>query len=311
MFLVAAELQLSDALRPNIAPIKARPGMSGEGGTRDVEGGPGLDRMLPPVNDSEAAISVVRAGAEQVRRLFGTAVDRVEKGAGDFATDADVRAERAMLAVLARERPRDAVVAEESGRSGPADSARTWLLDPLCGTLNYAAGMRVVAVNAALASSDGVVAAAVADPFSGEVFWTDGGSACVRVDGHDEPLAPDASSRLVDLNLDPPFPSAPEFRAAALAGDERFVSAFKPRVVSSSLALAWVATGQRAAYITDGDVRASVHFTAGLAICQAAGCTITDLRGHPGRHTPDGLIAAADTQTHSAVLALISAQRLG
>jgi len=43
--------------------------------------------------------------------------------------------------------------------------------------------MRVVAVNAALRSSDAVLAAAVADPFSGEVFWNDGRSACVRVDG--------------------------------------------------------------------------------------------------------------------------------
>lgn len=47
---------------------------------------------------------------------------------------------------------------------------RQWLVDPLCGTLNYAVGTMLVAVNVAL--RDG--AAAVADPFSGEVFFTDG-----------------------------------------------------------------------------------------------------------------------------------------
>jgi myo-inositol-1(or 4)-monophosphatase len=261
------------------------------------------------VNDSEVAVAVVREGAEQVRRRFGTAVDRIEKGAGDFATDVDIQAERAMLSLLARQRPDDAVVAEESGRGGPDDSPRRWLLDPLCGTLNYASGMRVVAVNAALRISDGMLAAAVADPFSGEVFWTDGRSAHVRADGHDRPVVPDASSHLVDLNLDPPFPNAPRFRAAALCGDDRFLAKFKPRVVSSSLALTWVATGQRAAYVTDGDVRGSVHFSAGLAICAAAGCTITDLRGHPEATTAHGVIVAADPETHATLVALVSAQQ--
>jgi myo-inositol-1(or 4)-monophosphatase len=59
-------------------------------------------------------------------------------------------------------------------------------------------------------------------------------------------------------------------RVAGLCGDDRFLASFSPRVVSSSLALTWVATGQRAAYITDRDVCESVHFSAGLAICQSA-----------------------------------------
>ena len=71
------------------------------------------------------------------------------------------------------------------------------------------------------------------------------------------------------------------------------------------MALTWVATGQRAAYVTDGDVRDSVHFAAGLAICGAAGCTLTDLRGHPwGRGGPTGRVAAADSETHAELLRL-------
>jgi myo-inositol-1(or 4)-monophosphatase len=259
------------------------------------------------VNDSEVAIAVASAGAEQVRRRFATPMGRTEKGGGDFAIDADIQAARAMLSWLGRERPDDGVVAEESGLSGPRDSARRRLLDPLCGTLNYASQMRIVAVNAALSTSDGVIAGAVADPFSGEVFWTDARAAYVRVDGRDAALSPDASSRLVDLNLDPPFPIAPGFRVASLCADDRFLAGFRPRVVSSSLALTWVATGQRAAYITDGHVHDSVHFSAGLAICQAAGCSITDLHGLPSGTAPNGAIVAADRETQSALLALVSA----
>jgi myo-inositol-1(or 4)-monophosphatase len=118
-----------------------------------------------------------------------------------------------------------------------------------------------------------------------------------------------AGSRLVDLNLDPPFPNAPAFRATTLASTPGFLSRFRPRVVSTSLALVWVATGRRAAYVTDGDVRNSVHFAAGLSVCEAAGCAVTDLMGNPWGQGATGLIAAADADTHAALLTLIDQTR--
>jgi len=257
------------------------------------------------MTDVEVAIAVVEAGADVVRRCFGTVLQRSDKGGGDFATNADVEAEAAMLKILRLKRPYDSVVGEESGRAGVAHAARQWFLDPLSGTLNYAVRTRVAAVNVALQENERFLAAAVADPFNHEVYWTDMESAFVRAEGRDQPLSPDARSQLVDLNLDPPFPNAPTFRAVSLASDLGFTTRFRPRVVSSSIALAWVATGQRAAYVTDGDLRGSVHFAAGIAICQAAGCVVSDLRGFPVGHGPTGLLAAADPETHAALLGLI------
>jgi myo-inositol-1(or 4)-monophosphatase len=257
------------------------------------------------MNDFDVAIAVADAGAAVVRRCFGTTLQRLDKGAGDFATHADIEAENAMLALLHRERPEDAILGEESGRSGASSGLRTWLIDPLCGTLNYAVRMRVAAVNVALRIGGRCIAAAVADPFNHEIFWTDGISAFLRAAGQDTPLAPNESSKLVDLNFDPPFPNAPAFKAVTLAADAEFAASFRPRVVSTSIALTWVATGQRAAYITDGDVRDSVHFAAGLAICEAAGCTLTDLRGRVWGNGATGLVAAADSETHAAILYLV------
>ena len=258
------------------------------------------------MNDVELAIAVAEAGAAVVGQRFGTALERLDKGAGDFATNADIEAESAMLSLLRRERPLDAVVGEETGVSGASGAGRRWLLDPLCGTLNYAARMRVVAVNVALESDGRLGVSCVADPFNAEAFWTDGHAAFARAAGRDEPLAPSAASALVDLNLDPPFPSAPLFRAVELAGDPDFTARFRPRVVSTSMALAWVATGQRAAYVTDGDVRGSVHFAAGIALCGAAGCIVTDLRGLAPGAGPTGLVVAADAATHAALLGVIA-----
>lgn len=261
------------------------------------------------VLDVEVAIAAAVEGADIVRRQVGRPAERVVKGGGDFATTVDYDSERAILRVIERARPEDAIFAEETGSSGQTDSVRSWLVDPLCGTLNYAVQMRVVAVNVALRRGPDVLCAAVVDAFSGDVFWTDGRHAYRRAADGEMPLAPSAASALVDLNLDPPFPSAPRFRAVALAGDPGFVAEFRPRVVSSSLALTWVATGQRAGYVTDGAIRNSVHFSAGLAICAAAGCVITDLHGSPLHAESRGAIVAADGYTHGRLVALAHPER--
>jgi len=252
--------------------------------------------------DVEVAIAGARAGADVVRSLYGRRLTRIDKGAGDFATAADVEAEQAILDVLRAARPDDAVLGEEGGQRGAADAVRQWLVDPLCGTLNYAVGNLLVAVNVAL--RDG--AAAVADPFSGEVFHTDGESAHVRQDGADDVLlAPTPATRLVDVNLDPPFPSAPGFRAVGLLAHPAFAGHFRPRVVSTTLALAWVAAGRRAAYVTDGgDLSGSVHFAAGIALCRAAGCVVTGIDGAPVGEG-HGLVAAADGETHGLLTSMI------
>jgi myo-inositol-1(or 4)-monophosphatase len=262
-------------------------------------------------SDAELAVAAARAGAAVVRERYGTMLDRFDKPGGDFATAADLEAEAAITAVLRAARPGDAVLGEESGRTGPDNAARGWLVDPLCGTLNYSAGMMVAAVNVALRTGDSVTAAAVADPFSGEVFWTDGQRGWLRGSAADTRLVPSAGSRLVDVNLDPPFPGAPGFRAVRLLADEAFAGRFRPRVVSSTLAVTWVAAGRRAAYVTDGHLSGSVHFAAGIALCQAAGCVVTGIFGQPLHTGAGGLIAAADRETHAALLAMIRDQGQG
>jgi hypothetical protein len=183
-------------------------------------------------------------------------------------------------------------------------------------------------VNVALREGDQIVAAAVADPFAGEVFWTDGRATYLRRiaaaaetgdgnsdetgdgdgdetgdgDGYetgeglpdgtghrsrDEQVFPSAETGLVDVNLDPPFEID-----GRIFGDSGFRARFRPRVLSTTLALAWVAVGRRAGYLTRGDMRDNVHFTAGIALCRAAGCVVTGLDGRSIRHAP----AAEDRQ---------------
>ncbi|MEV6473033.1 inositol monophosphatase family protein [Streptomyces sp. NPDC051657] len=280
-----------------------------------------IDSPASPT-DAEVAAVAALAGAEVVRARYGRRHSRIDKGAGDFATDADVAAEEAILDIIRTARPEDAVHGEEGGRRGAVGAVREWLVDPLCGTLNYATGSQLVAVNVALRNGP----AAVADPFSGEVFLTDAETAWVRYGAYGdgdaygqafgpvvlrrpvggEQLAPTADTRLVDVNLDPPFPGAPAFRAVDLLAHPGFVERFRPRVVSTTLALAWVAAGRRAAYVTDGgDLSGSVHFAAGIALCRAAGCVVTGVDGAPVGPDGRGLVVAADAETRGLLMSLI------
>jgi myo-inositol-1(or 4)-monophosphatase len=257
------------------------------------------------LSDAEVAVAAAEAGAAVVRARFGTSLTRLEKSAMDFATDADVDAERAILEVLHAARPGDACVGEELGASGDGSSARTWLVDPLCGTQNFAARTPLFAVNVALRARGTLGVAAAADPLAGDLFWTDGHTAYQRRHGVDAVLAPSAASRLVDVNIDPPFPNADRFRAVGLLADPAFTASFQPRVGSTTLTLAWVAAGKYAGYVTDGHIAGSVHFSSGIALCRAAGCVVTGLAGQPVHTGIGGLVAAADGQTHGALLASI------
>jgi myo-inositol-1(or 4)-monophosphatase len=258
------------------------------------------------VNDAEVARAAAEAGAAIVRDRFGGAYQRLDKGGLDFATDVDIESERAIIEVLRRHRPADHVLAEEGGHVPGGADGRTWLVDPLCGTANFFAGVRIVAVNVALA---GAATAAVADPFADEVFAATDGIGRLYTDAGAAPLTPSGDSRLVDIDLDQ-RPMLPGFEPLALLADAEFRSAFQPRVTSTSMALTWVAAGRRAAYLTDGELADNVHFAAGIAVCLAAGCEVSDLRGRPV--TPGsagtGMIAAGDPATHARLLAIV--QRL-
>ncbi|HEX6684768.1 MAG TPA: inositol monophosphatase family protein [Candidatus Limnocylindrales bacterium] len=256
-----------------------------------------------PITDPELALAAAEAGAVVVRSRYGGPLERFDKGAGDFATAADIEAEKAILEVLRAARPGDAVLGEETGLTGVEGTQRVWMVDPLCGTLNFAARTPLVAVNVALRDGGVVTAAASVDPLAGEAFWTDGAGALLRFGGVDEPLAASAATALVEINVDPPYGSE---QALRLMADPRFGERFRPRVISTTLGLAWLAAGRRAAYLTAGDLRDNVHFAAGLALCEAAGCVITDLNGDPLHSGPaSGLLASADSGTHQAILELL------
>jgi len=94
---------------------------------------------------------------------------RSKSTATDLVSEADERAEEAVVEFIRARRPDDGVVAEESAARESATGLR-WLIDPLDGTINYLYGIPHWCVSVACADADGALAGAVFDPSRDELF---------------------------------------------------------------------------------------------------------------------------------------------
>ena len=263
------------------------------------------------ISDLKVAYRAARAGADVVRAHSTGPVQRIEKGGADFATDVDIASEKAILDAIRTWRPGDAVCGEESGRTEVSGAERMWLVDPLCGTLNFAAWIPMYGVNVVLIRGDDVVCAVVADLCGDTPTYliTDGIRAWSRHEGSTEiaDLRPSASSRLIEVNMETKDPDGQGFSSSRFMRSRAFET-LSPRFIGTSLPLAWVASGRYAGFVIPGHREASVHFTAGIGLCRTAGCVLSGLRGEPLHLANDGIVAAADKATHELLLAGIAEQ---
>jgi fructose-1,6-bisphosphatase/inositol monophosphatase family enzyme len=137
-----------------------------------------------------AAILREAARAEimpRFRRLGAGAV-RQKSGPLDLVTEADEAAERMIAAAIEQRFPGAAVVGEEATSADPsrlrllADAALAFVVDPVDGTANFAAGLPLFGVMAAAVVRGEVVGAAIHDPvcddtalaLRGEGAWLEG-----------------------------------------------------------------------------------------------------------------------------------------
>ncbi|MFB6305255.1 MAG: inositol monophosphatase [Haloferacaceae archaeon] len=139
-----------------------------------------------PTRERLAAVAerAARAGGAYLRDEFRTGWVDARYGRDDAKAVADREAERRVLDVVADAFPDHGVHAEESGRrEGTGSGARyEWLVDPLDGTNNFAAGIPLFATVVAVREAGETVAAAVHEPVPETLYRAerDGG---VTVDG--------------------------------------------------------------------------------------------------------------------------------
>jgi myo-inositol-1(or 4)-monophosphatase len=100
--------------------------------------------------DLEVALKAARAGVETVREYRDKALNIKQKGYHDLVTDADLASEKTILGIILDHFPDDAVLAEETADHSTLDESRTWIVDPIDGTTNFAHGFPIYCVSVAL-----------------------------------------------------------------------------------------------------------------------------------------------------------------
>lgn len=142
-----------------------------------MDGGAGLTAHAAEL--LEIAVDAARAAGELLLRRFAETATgvRTKSTDTDLVSDADTSAERAIVDLVSRRRPRDGWLGEE-GSSSASESGVTWVVDPLDATVNYLFRIPWWCVSVAAVDEAGSVAGAVFDPNRDETFAaTRGGGA--------------------------------------------------------------------------------------------------------------------------------------
>ena len=234
-------------------------------------------------------------------------LERIDyKSATDVVTEADHLSEAHVIEAIRNAFPGDAILAEESGThaavvSGPAHSPRTWVIDPLDGTVNYANGLPVFCVSIGLTVDGRPVAGVVLDPTRDELFAaTADGPATLN----DRPIVASGKDKLSDCVVSMSLSGRSVVsRARAI----RKVIRISRSMGSAALALAYVGNGRFDAFLQETSLSAWDVAAAGL-IAERAGATVTAFDGgawyDQARKTRTAGVLAAPAAHHARLLTL-------
>ena len=81
----------------------------------------------------------------------------------------ELECERRIRDAILREFPRDGFLGEET-QPIPGQSERYWVVDPLCGTINYLRGLHDYSISVAVVERDVCIFCMVYDPYCAELF---------------------------------------------------------------------------------------------------------------------------------------------
>lgn len=227
-------------------------------------------------------LNIAIPAARQAGEIIVRHIDQVEhlkitpKGAQDFFSEVDVKAEQAITQAILKAYPEHGIIGEEGGNY-QEDSDTVWIIDPLDGTSNYLHGFPFYAVSIAIRIKDRIEHGVVYDPLRHECFFATRGAGArlndrrIRV------------SKQTQLNASL---IGTGFRIRNKALSQRYLNTFTAmfgscasvrRTGSAALDLAYVASGRLDGFWEFG--LRPWDIAAGALLIQEAGGLVSDPQG--------------------------------
>ena len=95
-----------------------------------------------------------------------------KKGPSDFVTNADLKTEKIIIDELKKAKPNYSILSEEKGTETNKDN-KTWIIDPIDGTINFLHGVPHFAISIALRDDNEIIAGLIYDPIKDEMFYAE------------------------------------------------------------------------------------------------------------------------------------------
>ncbi|MFC6863947.1 inositol monophosphatase family protein [Halomicroarcula sp. GCM10025817] len=256
------------------------------------------------MNRAETALAAAEAGADVAGERYQTSLSiDTKSGKMDYVTEADRRAQRAVVETIRADDPEATVVGEEDDElKTMPEAGDAWVVDPIDGTTNFVHEIPLWTTSVAAVRGGETTAAVSIAPALDGVYRADGDGTTWNGD-------PVAVSEKTDVET---FTVAPILRYGPERDDEfgdlmaALIRAFGDlrRFGSAQVTLAKVAAGSLDAAASAQPRPNPWDTVAGVYLVERAGGTVTDVHGDPWDPGCEGLVASNGT-AHDEVVAVV------
>ena len=229
-----------------------------------------------------------------------------EKGPKDLVTEVDLLAEDLLISRIQERYPNDSILSEEKGGE-ISPTGRTWFLDPVDGTANFARANPLFCACVSVAEGDKVIHAAVAAPRLGDVYHASLGRGAFRetASGESYPLRVGSAEKLEDSFVGADVSYQHGNNPAKNNILEVFKRCWQVRSIGSAgIRGAWLAAGYIDASI--GTRNTAWDYAPTLLLVSEAGGRVTNLTGGPWTYDADGLIASNNDALQEEILKVVA-----
>lgn len=225
-----------------------------------------------------------------------------EENTHNFVTEADVAVENAIVEVIKKKFPNDKIVAEENYADVQVgNKGRFWIIDPICGTSNFAKELRLFVTNIALAENGELVAGCAIDHAEGEYIWSVGDKK-IFINDTEANLDRKSSGTTIEVDVGGAMTSSAERKKQFSKFLSKIIQEtnYIPLTYNSSLGFSYVAIGRIDAYVSADnkvwDVAAPNFLT------MAAGGIVTKFDGSPWTLDSNDVLAVRNKKLHNELL---------